>query len=120
VIPLPETFRNDQFDFRVLKRESNVALLAKAKPGGTTSYEVVRLVRVTERELFGRVIPAHEAMPGSEQWGERGFSYCDRNRAEAKFRELTGKDGAGAEMPRVTHDKGRNRRPSEPQAVVTP
>lgn len=118
--PLPETFRSDQFVFRVLNRKGDVALLAKAKPGGSTSYEVVRLVRVMEREMFGRVIPAHEAMPASEQWGERDFSYCDRDQAEGKFRELTGDGGTGAGMPRVTHDRGQNRRPLEPQAVVTP
>jgi len=118
--PLPDTFRSDGFDFRLLRRAGAVALLVKSKPGGTPSYEVVRLVRVPEREMFGRVIPAHEAMPASEQWGERGWTYSDRDRAEAKFSDLTGTGGTDAGMPRSTHAEGQNSRLPEPQAVVTP
>ncbi len=116
--PLPDTFRSDGFDFRVLKRAGAVALLVKAKPGASPSYEVVRLVRVPEREMFGRVIPAHEAMPASELWGERGWTYSDRDRAEAKFSELTGTGGTDAGMPHSTHAEGQNIRPLEPEAVV--
>lgn len=118
--PLPDIFRNDSFDVRLLNRAGAVALLSKSKPAGRVSYEVVRLIRVPEREMFGRVIPAHEAMPASEQWGERGWTYCDRDRAEAKFRKLTSTGSTGAGMPRTTHDKGQNRRPSEREAVVAP
>jgi hypothetical protein len=118
--PLPDTFRHDSFDFRLLKRAGAVALLVKSKPGGTPTYEVVRLVRVPDREMFGREIPAHEAMPASELWGERGWSYPDPNRAKAKFAALTDTVRPAAGMPRTTHDEGQNSRPPEPQAVVTP
>ena len=118
--PLPDTFRHDGFDFRLIKRTGAVALLSKSKPAGHVSYEVVRLVRVAEREMFGRTIPAHEAMPASEQWGERGWTYCDREQAEKKFSELTGTDSTGTGMPRITHDEGRKGRPFEVEAVVAP
>jgi len=28
-----------------------------------------------EREMFGKLVPAHEAMPGSEQWGRAGLDF---------------------------------------------
>jgi hypothetical protein len=88
VIPLPETFRSDQFDFRVLNREGDVALLAKSKPGGTTSYEVVVIQHRPAEVICGQPYPAREAMPRSEDWGVAGWSYRDRERADARFYRL--------------------------------
>ena len=106
--PLPDNFHSDGFDFRILRRGGDVALVVKSKPGGTSSYEVVRLIHVPARQMFGRLVPAHEAMPASEQWGQRGWSYPDRDRAEAKYRKLTGHARTGAEMPRSSNDEGKN------------
>jgi len=104
--PLPDRFRSDTFDFRLLKRAAAVALLSKSRTAGYVSYEVVKLVRVPDRQMFGRVVPAHEAMPASEQWGERGWTYSDRDRAEAKFAKLSAVE-TGSGMPRSTNDEGR-------------
>ena len=104
---LPDTFHSDGFDFRLLKRDANVALLVKSKPGCVASYEVVKLMRVPAREMFGRPVEAHEAMPASEQWGQRGWSYPNRDQAEVRFRKLTG-ISTGAEIPRISNDEGQN------------
>jgi hypothetical protein len=116
--PLPDQFRHDGFDFRLLKRIGDVVLLVKSKPGGTPSYEVVKLIRAPDREMFGRIIPAHEAMPPSEAWGQRGWTYCDRDRADTKFAALTSID-SGARPPRFTIAEGQKRHDHPPQAVLT-
>src|SRR5262245_36209737 len=79
---LPDNFRSDGFDFSVLNREGNVALLAKSKPGGVTSYEVVVIQHRPAEVICGQPYPAREAMPRSEEWGVAGWSYCDRDQAD--------------------------------------
>jgi hypothetical protein len=89
--PLPERFRYDNFDFRMLKREGDIAIFAKSSPSHPRepdSYEVVRVQRKPARLLFGRDIPAHEAMPASEDWGIHGWTYAKLEAAEKKFAEL--------------------------------
>jgi hypothetical protein len=70
VITLPTTFRSDGFDFQILDREGEVALLAKKKPRWNFSiYEVVRVQAWPAELIKGRFTPEREAMPRSEQWG---------------------------------------------------
>ncbi len=115
---LLDQFRSDGFDFRLLKRAGDVALLVKSKPGGTPSYEVVKLVCAPDREMFGRIIPAHEAMPPSESWGQRGWTYCDHDRAEVKFAKLSAAE-TGARPPRITIAEGQTSHDHPRQAVLT-
>jgi hypothetical protein len=84
--PLPTIFRSDEFDFILFRRNRLVALFQKSK--STHKYPVFEVVQIQElptREIFGRVVEAHEAMPSSEQWGTYGWSYSDFSLAEKKF-----------------------------------
>ncbi len=85
---LKTSFRSDSFEFRQLDRTGDVAVFAKRKGELDTSYEVVAVQRVPERVLFGRLVEAHEAMPTSEAWGEKGWAYRDKPSAFRKMREL--------------------------------
>jgi hypothetical protein len=90
--PLPETFREGDFEFRQVAREGDVALYEKRKPSiSNLLYEVV-IVQEMEAHTWpdGRVSPAHEHLPGSWQWGSAGWFYSDLDDAWAKFRELSG------------------------------
>ena len=89
MIILPTTFRSDGFDFQILNREEKVALLAKEKPGwGFHLYEVVRIQVWPAEWIKGRFTPEREAMPRSEQWGVRGWSFADMDDARGKFYDL--------------------------------
>jgi hypothetical protein len=72
MIPLPETFREGGFGFKLVAREGSVALFKKTKPRieSATFYEVV-IVQMMNDHTWpdGHVSPAHEYMPGSEKWG---------------------------------------------------
>jgi hypothetical protein len=39
--------------------------------------------------MFGALIPAHEAMPGSEQWGSQAWTFTSEEKAREKFQKLT-------------------------------
>jgi hypothetical protein len=86
---LPTTFKSDGFDFQILDREGQVALLAKKKSGWDFDlYEVVRIQVWPAEWIKGRFTPDREAMPRSEQWGVCGWSFSDIRDARRKFYEL--------------------------------
>lgn len=87
--PLPEKFSKDRFDFELCDREGDVAMFRKVHQGGTVpSFEVVIVQKHRERTIAGKLIPAGEAMPYSEQWGEKGWTYPDRKAATDKMSDL--------------------------------
>jgi hypothetical protein len=84
---LPPIFRANGFDFTLIKRNGDVALLSKCKPGHRlTHYEVV-IVQHRKAVTFpnGKTTPAHEAMPSAEDWGTLGWSPYDLKAAHARF-----------------------------------
>jgi hypothetical protein len=85
---LPVSFTSDGFAFCQLDRSSGVALFHKRKGDLDGSYEVVLVQRVPERVLFGRLVEAHEAMPPSEAWGEKGWTYRDKAGGLSKMQDL--------------------------------
>ena len=91
MIPLPLNFREDGFDFSIVKRNRNFAILKKSKSGKNIFYEVVQIQHRPEETIHWKVYPAREVMPRPEQWGTAGWSCHDRKRAELKFEELTRK-----------------------------
>jgi len=90
MIPLPDRFRRAGCNYRLLKREGDVALLEQSKPNWSKpAYEVV-IVQKHRAKTWpdGRVIEAREAMPPDEAWGEAGWTYSDLPPAEVKFETL--------------------------------
>ena len=86
---LPTTFRSDGFDFALLKRYGDIALLRKTKPRlRFESLEVVVIQRHNTFEIKGKLIPASEHLPSSGQWGVKGWTYSDRLSADRKFNQL--------------------------------
>ena len=84
---LPSTFTANDFDFTLVKRIGDVAMLSKQKFGhAATHYEVVIVQKHAETKWpDGRISPARESMPSSEQWGTCGWSPCDIKAAEERF-----------------------------------
>jgi hypothetical protein len=86
---IPSRFRKNGFDFKLLMREGDIGLLRKTKVG--LKYESFEVVIIQRHETFiikGKLIPAAEHLPSSEQWGVKGWTYSDRMSAERKFDEL--------------------------------
>jgi hypothetical protein len=90
VRPLPQQFKRDGFNFRLIQRAGPIAMFAKTKPRWTREFwEVVKVQSLPAMKLpGGRVCPPHEAMPCPEDWGVNGWSYSDLPSAEAKYASL--------------------------------
>jgi hypothetical protein len=86
---LPTTFRSGGFSFKILRRDGDIALFRKTKPGlGFESFEVVVIQRHETFEIKGKLIPAGEHLSRSEQWGIKGWTYSDRLSADRRFNQL--------------------------------
>jgi hypothetical protein len=90
--PLPKEFRRDGFDYRQIAREGNAAIYEQHWTGCAEPSVCYEVIRVRHREGFqigGRFVPPAEVYPRSEQWGELGWTFCNKNAAFTKLRELT-------------------------------
>jgi hypothetical protein len=89
--PLPKEFLRDGFLYRQIAREGNGAIYEQKWSGcfePSVCYEVIRVRRREAFEIGGRFVPPAEVYPRSEQWGELGWTFCDKDAAFAKFREI--------------------------------
>jgi hypothetical protein len=87
---LPTTFGSDNFDFQQLRREGDIAIYVKQKPGFSfRSYEVVM---IQKRNAYtwpdGQTTPAHEAMPSSRDWGKYGWTYPTLEDCQLRFKSI--------------------------------
>lgn len=87
--PLATTFRSKGFDYVQIAREGKHAIFRKKRIGH--DYEVFEVVVVQDRKEHtwpnGLTSPAHEAMPGNEEWGVKGWTCQTKERAWEKLRE---------------------------------
>jgi hypothetical protein len=80
------------FHYRQIARKGLVAIYSQSSKGlknPSVAYEVVKIQKYPETEMFGNLVPAHESMPGSEKWGCQGWTFTTEEKTRAKFRELT-------------------------------
>jgi hypothetical protein len=101
---LPATFRFDHDQFGQREREGDVAWYVRTSPSGRRHHEVVIVQHRPACTIAGHSIPAHEAMPGSEQWGRYGWTYPDAEGAKIRFAATV----TAARMARESY-KGRGR-----------
>lgn len=77
------------FVFRLIRREGDVAMLVKTKPGMSyESIEVVVLEPAVTKIVKGAVVQFEESLPRSEAWGKRSWTYPDQDDADRKFFEI--------------------------------
>lgn len=90
MIPMPKTFTKNGFDFQLLHRQGNVAMLRKSKQGMTRLIESWEVVNIQKHDAWvcqGKDIPAKELLPSDEQWGREGWTYLTREEARKAFLE---------------------------------
>jgi hypothetical protein len=89
--PLPKEFRRGQFDYCQIVREGDAAIYEQTWNGcrnPSISYEVIRIRHRNGFQIAGRFVLPAEVYPRSEQWGELGWTLCNKEAAFAKLREL--------------------------------
>ncbi len=87
---LPLEFVKRGFLHKQLKRHKNVALYSRQK-GSFLHYEVIKVQKHEAYFMMGVEIPAAENFPSCDQWGELGWTMLTLEKAEEKFREISGK-----------------------------
>jgi hypothetical protein len=91
VEPLKTEFTLSGFTYRQIAREGDWAIFEQRwRDGENVCYEAVRIRRVLATTFpSGRSYPEREVYPPSETWGVDGFTVTDRNKAWAKFFEIS-------------------------------
>jgi hypothetical protein len=90
--PLPKEFRRDGFHYRQIAREGNAAIYEQTWngcPDPAVCFEVIRIRRRDGFQIGGRFVEPAEVYPRSELWGVDGFTFTNRNKAFAKFSEIS-------------------------------
>jgi len=88
---LPKEFRRDGFNYRQVAREGDIAIYQQVWSGCADPSVCYGVIRIKRREGFvvdSRFIPPAEVYPRSEQWGELGWTFCNKDAAFAILREL--------------------------------
>ncbi len=89
---LKSEFRKNGLPYSLIKRNDIVALFGV---GGTFTekilhYEICRIKTTPAGEMFGKTYPAHETIPGNEQFGRDGSAaIVQRIEADKYFDTLT-------------------------------
>ena len=90
--PLPKQFRRDGFIYRQIARQGNGAIYEQRWTGcaePSVCYEVIRIRRREGFQIGNKLVEPAEVYPKSEAWGVDGFTLTDRNKAWAKFFEIS-------------------------------
>jgi hypothetical protein len=90
--PLPKEFRRDGFNYRQIAREGDAAIYEQRWTGcaePSPAYEVIRIRRRDGFQIGTRFVEPAEVYPASKLWGVDGFTFTDRNKAWAKFSEIS-------------------------------
>jgi hypothetical protein len=90
--PLPKQFCRDGFTFRQIAREGNAAIYEhtwNGCPNPSIAYEVIRIRRRDGFQISDRFVEPAEVYPRSELWGVDGFTLTNRDKAWAKFSEIS-------------------------------
>ncbi len=85
---LPEKFKKQGFDYEQIERNALTAIYSQSLDGSVVAYEVIRIAVVKEGEMFGKLMPEREVLPGAELWGIRGWTYWRYEDAVKRAREL--------------------------------
>ena len=90
--PLRKEFCRNGFRYRRTAREGNAALYEQRWTGCPDAAACFEVIRVRLREAFqigGRSVEPAEIYPKSDAWGVDGFAFTDRDKAWAKFFEIS-------------------------------
>ena len=87
---LPITFRKHGYDYELVDREEKKAIYVQSYEGRVLAFEIIKITVRPERyiDLYGKFVGAHEEYPGSESWGTKAWTICDKEKAMQKYHSL--------------------------------
>lgn len=86
---LPKNFNKKGFVYLEVRRTGDIGLYFKTKPETSIkNWEVVKIQSHNGYFIGDLEIKAKEYLPKDEDWGDKGWSYCNIESAEKKFNSL--------------------------------
>lgn len=90
MIPLPTTFRKRGFNWRIVQREGDFAIVEQL--GDNWDNAVLNVIVIQKHDEGkwpdGRVAPAAEGIPSWEQWGDKAWVCQDLADTKRRFNKL--------------------------------
>lgn len=96
--PIPNNFRKNSWDYKLIKRVGDVVIYAQSKKGIIKAYETHKIRQKTASTCefhgsVGKVItvnhPNREILAGNEDFGRYGWTFFTLEKAQEKLQELT-------------------------------
>lgn len=96
--PLPDIFRSRGFDWRVLQREGDIAIVEQNKPEWREPVLNVVIVQKHKARRLpnGEMTVDSEGLPSWEQWGQEAWTCADKADSKRRFNKLV--DAATADF----------------------
>lgn len=88
---LPKEFSVNEWKFKQIKREGQIAMYFKAnkeRDFKESCIEVIIVQKYPAYEIAGNKMPAKENFCADELWGQFGWSYQSQKIADKKFNRL--------------------------------
>lgn len=86
---LETEFKRWGFDWKILDRTENWALLEQVISDSVSNFNVARIKKCQESNINGNIIPEQELLPSAEQWGQCAWNYGpNKARAEERYLDL--------------------------------
>jgi len=83
-------YKRNGYAFTLISRLGDHAIFRGNSGTSMENYEVIKIQSHQGREWDGVFCPPAEYPPSNNQWGTKGWTFNDRESAEAKFKQLTG------------------------------
>ena len=90
--PLQTYFQRGEFYYRQIGREKDIAIFEQTWRGCSepnVCWEVVVIRRHGGKTIKGHWVEPSEFYPSSSEWGKYGFTFPNRDKAWAKFFEMS-------------------------------
>lgn len=120
--PLPiEITQNGGHHYRQIWRDEHAAVYEQRNPfGAFIGYEAIAIKWQKPCRVFGRLYPAKEIYPCSEDWGKLAISTSDLDRAMDAAREYSRRQGLKARQKGADRSRiGQGRRVKGPAPTPT-
>lgn len=86
-------------DFKIVERIGDVCI---AKEEDKEHYEVFRVLKNKSRKFEAKTLEPWESIPPASKWGQMGWTFRMRDKAYAKFNELT--QSHVKKTPKIEHE----------------
>jgi hypothetical protein len=67
-------YKKNGFTYQQVFRDDVTAIYSQSDEEGVIAYEVFKINKNEEREIFGKVFPASESVPPTTQWGNNAYT----------------------------------------------